>query len=151
MEWGWMRDDCIRQIKAAWLPQPGKTSCFFCPSMKPDEITALREQHPDLFRRAMALERNARKNLKTVKGLRCLCTRKTYEGAIVLADTGGKYVNYRIEKQDESQLYYREPSYLVPLAKNLVIQILSATKSNAPLSYPSSLQFIDSQKRPVMV
>ena len=24
--------------------------------MKPDEITALREQHPDLFRRALALE-----------------------------------------------------------------------------------------------
>ena len=67
--WGWTRDDCIRQIEAAGLPQPGKSSCFFCPSMKPDEITALREQHPDLFRRALALEDNARKNLKTVKGL----------------------------------------------------------------------------------
>ena len=69
MEWGWTRDDCIRQIEAAGLPQPGKSSCFFCPSMKPDEITALREQHPDLFRRALALEDNARQNLKTVKGL----------------------------------------------------------------------------------
>lgn len=69
MEWGWTRDDCIRQIEAAGLPQPGKSSCFFCPSMKPNEITALREQHPDLFRRALALEDNARKNLKTVKGL----------------------------------------------------------------------------------
>ena len=37
--------------------------------MKPDEITALREQHPDLFRRALALEDNDRQNLKTVKGL----------------------------------------------------------------------------------
>ena len=69
MEWGWTRDDCIRQIEAAGLPQPGKSSCFFCPSMKPDEITALRDQNPDLFRRALALEDNARKNLKTVKGL----------------------------------------------------------------------------------
>ena len=69
MEWGWTRDDCIRQIEAAGLPQPGKSSCFFCPSMKSDEITALREQHPDLFRRALALEDNARRNLKTVKGL----------------------------------------------------------------------------------
>ena len=67
MEWGWTRDDCIRQIEAAGLPQPGKSSCFFCPSMKPDEITALREQHPDLFRRALALEDNARKNLKTAQ------------------------------------------------------------------------------------
>ena len=27
MEWGWTRDDCIRQIEAAGLPQPGKSSC----------------------------------------------------------------------------------------------------------------------------
>ena len=33
------------------------------------EISALREQHPDLFRRALALEDNARQTLKTVKGL----------------------------------------------------------------------------------
>ena len=33
-----------------------------------------------------------------VKGLRSLRTGKPYDGTIVLADTGGKYVNYRIEK-----------------------------------------------------
>ena len=33
-----------------------------------------------------------------VKGLHSLRTGKTYDGTIVLADTGGKYVNYRIEK-----------------------------------------------------
>ena len=33
-----------------------------------------------------------------VKGVRSLRTGKTYDGTIVLADTGGKYVNYRIEK-----------------------------------------------------
>ena len=33
-----------------------------------------------------------------VKRLRSLRTGKTYDGIIVLADTGGKYVNYRIEK-----------------------------------------------------
>ena len=33
-----------------------------------------------------------------VKGLRSLRTGKPYEGTIVLAETGGKYVNYRIEK-----------------------------------------------------
>ena len=33
-----------------------------------------------------------------VKRLRSLRTGKTYDGTIVLADTGGKYVNYRIEK-----------------------------------------------------
>ena len=33
-----------------------------------------------------------------VKRLRSLRTGKTYDGTIVLADTGGKYVNYHIEK-----------------------------------------------------
>nr|WP_325300962.1 DNA topoisomerase 3 [uncultured Oscillibacter sp.] len=33
-----------------------------------------------------------------VKGLRSLRTGKAYDGTIVLADTGGKHVNYRIEK-----------------------------------------------------
>ena len=69
MEWGWDREDCIREIEAAGLPQPGKSSCFFCPSMRAEEIIDLRELHPDLFRRAIALEDNARPNLKTVKGL----------------------------------------------------------------------------------
>lgn len=69
MEWGWRREDCIREIEAAGLPQPGKFSCFFCPSMKEHEILALRDQHPDLFRRAIALEDNAMAGLKTVKGL----------------------------------------------------------------------------------
>ena len=34
-----------------------------------------------------------------VKGLRSMKTGKTYDGTVLLADTGGKYVNYRIEKQ----------------------------------------------------
>lgn len=33
-----------------------------------------------------------------VKGLRSMKTGKTYDGTVLLADTGGKYVNYRIEK-----------------------------------------------------
>lgn len=37
--------------------------------MKESEIIHLREQHPDLFRRACALEDNAQANLQTVQGL----------------------------------------------------------------------------------
>lgn len=68
-EWGWNRDDCIREIKAEGLPQPGKSSCFFCPSMKKQEILYLKEHYPDLFNRAATLEENAMPYLKTVKGL----------------------------------------------------------------------------------
>ena len=60
MEWGWDRAACLQAIEDAGLPQPGKSSCFFCPSMRAEEIIYLRDHHPDLFRRAIALEDNAR-------------------------------------------------------------------------------------------
>lgn len=68
-EWGWSRDDCVRAIQAAGLPQPGKSSCFFCPSMKQPEILALKEHYPDLYLRAIAIEENAMPHLTSVKGL----------------------------------------------------------------------------------
>ena len=69
MDWGWTREDCIRAIRQAGLSVPGKSSCFFCPSMKKQEILALRDQHPELLARALALEANAQERLITVKGL----------------------------------------------------------------------------------
>ena len=69
MEWGWHREYCVRTIQDAGLPLPGKSSCFFCPSMKKREIRALYHQYPDLLERALAMENNVRPNLGTVKGL----------------------------------------------------------------------------------
>ena len=40
-EWGWTREECVHVIERAGLPRPGKSSCFFCPSMKKKEIQAL--------------------------------------------------------------------------------------------------------------
>ena len=45
-DWHWTRDDCIRAIQEAGLPLPGKSSCFFCPSMKREEIETLKRQYP---------------------------------------------------------------------------------------------------------
>ena len=67
IEWGWGRDECVEAITRAGLPQPGKSACFFCPSSKPREILALKRDHPDLFARAVAMERNA--ELTHIKGL----------------------------------------------------------------------------------
>ena len=55
------------------------------------------EQHGKVFtsKIAAALLKDGKAK---VKGLRSLRTGKPYDGTIVLADTGGKYVNYRIEK-----------------------------------------------------
>lgn len=68
-EWGWTRKDCIEVIQRAGLPLPGKSSCFFCPSMKKKEIVELWEKYPDLFRRAVEMEHKAAPTLKSVKGL----------------------------------------------------------------------------------
>lgn len=71
IEWGWDRDDCIRAIENEGLPLPGKSACFFCPSMKKPEVIALAENHPDLFDRAVSMERKALASgkLGVVKGL----------------------------------------------------------------------------------
>ena len=69
MDWGWTREDCIAAIQQERLPLPGKSSCFFCPSMKKREIRTLYHQHRDLYDRAIAIENAARPNLITVRGL----------------------------------------------------------------------------------
>lgn len=67
--WGWGRDECIGAILREGLPLPGKSSCFFCPSMKVKEVRDLYKQHPDMFARAIAIEDNARAGLTKVAGL----------------------------------------------------------------------------------
>jgi hypothetical protein len=56
VEWNWGREECVSAIMQAGLPIPPKSSCFFCPNMRPHEIVALPEQYKT---RALAMERNA--------------------------------------------------------------------------------------------
>jgi len=49
IDWGWFREDCLAAIQQEGLPTPGKSSCFFCPSMKKREIRTLYHQHRDLY------------------------------------------------------------------------------------------------------
>ena len=67
VDWGWTRKKCIDVIKEEGLDTPGKSSCFFCPSMRKSEILALNKIYPDLLKRAIKLETNAK--LTTIKGL----------------------------------------------------------------------------------
>lgn len=68
VEWGWGRAECADAIEAAGLPLPGKSACWLCPSMTKNEIRGLATDHPDLFNRALEIERNAELG-PTVKGL----------------------------------------------------------------------------------
>jgi len=70
IEWGWGRDECQEAIVRAGLCVPPKSSCFFCPNMEELEILELRDRHPDLLERALALEANAISTPNsTIKGL----------------------------------------------------------------------------------
>lgn len=67
------REDCEALIRREGLPVPPKSACFFCPSSTKAEVLALSAEHPDLFARAVAMERRALGNdhhpLRDVKGL----------------------------------------------------------------------------------
>jgi len=68
-DWGMDRSACERSIREAGLPVPMKSACFFCPASKKAEIVALRQRHPDLLARALAIERTAQPKLTSVVGL----------------------------------------------------------------------------------
>jgi hypothetical protein len=51
------RAACVAEIKSAGLPLPGKSSCFFCPNTKKRELQDLLKNHPELYERAVQLER----------------------------------------------------------------------------------------------
>lgn len=44
IEWGWDREECKARIREAGLPVPPKSSCVFCPNMKPEEVHDLTPQ-----------------------------------------------------------------------------------------------------------
>ena len=69
VEWGWRREECIAAVRRAGLPVPVKSACFFCPSSKKPEVIRLKDTHPALFRRAVAMEENAARTATAVKGL----------------------------------------------------------------------------------
>lgn len=68
-EWGWDRDRCVLEIQRVGLPVPHKSACWYCSSMKPAELLQLAKDHPDLARRAVIMEDNARPRLRKILGL----------------------------------------------------------------------------------
>jgi len=69
IDWGIDRQGCIDMIEAEGLPVPVKSACFFCPAAKKHEVRDLSKRYPDLYRRAVEIEKLAKSHLRTVKGL----------------------------------------------------------------------------------
>lgn len=65
--WGMDRIACAALVVAHMkLPVPHKSSCFFCPAMKPDEVAALPQEK---LEQIVIMEALAAPNLQTVEGL----------------------------------------------------------------------------------
>lgn len=54
---------CIEIIKHHGLAVPPKSSCFFCPQQTPSQWRKLRRNHPDLYCKALALEKRCNRPL----------------------------------------------------------------------------------------
>jgi hypothetical protein len=67
-EWGYDREKCKEVIAKGGLPVPPKSACFYCPASKKHEIEWLRDNHPDLYERALKIERTARDGRHGIKG-----------------------------------------------------------------------------------
>src|SRR3546814_13602280 len=63
-ELGWTRADCMARIERAGLPVPPKSSCFFCPAMRPHEVDALSK---DELRTIVLMEARAQPRLRTLR------------------------------------------------------------------------------------
>lgn len=50
------RNDCMNLIRAAGLPVPPRSCCFFCPYHRPQAWEDMRRERPDLFAKAVHLE-----------------------------------------------------------------------------------------------
>lgn len=69
VDWQWRREECVTAICRHGLPQPGKSSCYFCPAMKRSEVVRLKADHPELLARALEIERRSQKTNRTNRGL----------------------------------------------------------------------------------
>lgn len=105
LEWGWGRKECVDAIRAAGLPQPGKSSCWFCPSMTKPEILELRRSHPDLLQRALFMESNAKNkgNLKTINGLGRRLNWGDFIAEVARAEAEQRAVNMRAGGEPDEQ------------------------------------------------
>ena len=56
IELGISRSDCLRIVREAGLPQPLKSSCWFCPYKTTDQWITMRREKPELFAATTELE-----------------------------------------------------------------------------------------------
>ena len=66
IEAGMNREDCKKYIEKHGLPVPAKSGCFICPYQKVSKWIELESKHPDLFQKAVELEKRNMEYRKSV-------------------------------------------------------------------------------------
>lgn len=66
LQLGLSRRDCMALIADAGLPVPPKSACFFCPYKRKAEWQEMRRTQPELFEKAVALERRINEKRKEI-------------------------------------------------------------------------------------
>lgn len=64
--WKLNREGCAKEVHSVGLPVIQKSSCYFCPSMKPDEVLELTEENLESI---VLMEALALPGLRNIKGL----------------------------------------------------------------------------------
>lgn len=60
------RQECVRIITDAGLPRPPKSSCWFCPYKRMSEWRMMQAEEPELFAKAVALEKRLNEKRNTI-------------------------------------------------------------------------------------
>jgi hypothetical protein len=101
----WDRNRAIAEIKAAGVPVPRKSSCIFCPAMKPWELAELVDDWPALADLIVEIEDTARPNLRGIEGL-WRKTVKGMRGAVARPGSMGVFIR-RLRADPNLIAYYR--------------------------------------------
>lgn len=83
--------DCIAIIKSEGLPEPPKSSCFFCPFHSMETWRVLKLQHPDLFDKCIALEQRLNEKRESWGKDKLYLTRKLRPLDQVIGEQGGLF------------------------------------------------------------
>jgi hypothetical protein len=68
IDWKMGRDQCVELSKTVGFCT-AKSSCYYCPAMRKNEVLKLKREYPDLFQKAIALEDHSKSTRKSVRGL----------------------------------------------------------------------------------
>jgi 3'-phosphoadenosine 5'-phosphosulfate sulfotransferase (PAPS reductase)/FAD synthetase len=96
---GMNREDCEKYIEAHQWPIPPKSGCYFCPFQRLSQWRNLLEKHPDLYEKAIMIEKNGSKypNFALREGTTLEHLRKRFEREAISEREQSKLDQYQEE------------------------------------------------------